>query len=356
MAAKKTWGLWFWHRWLGILASVVLLAAALSGSLLVYKKELVHVLVTQEAQLPEDYLPQDMLAELDQLVSLLAARDAVLIKAPNREEPYWTLNWDDGRVRLLAIGDLHPYEQGGWVLATLAFVRHVHTELLAGVAGEAALLVSGVAGLVLCITGIWLWWPTKRSFRWRWVFPWPVRRNIMLLYHRDAGIVASFTLGIILLTGSIMLWQKLVSPLLPPVRVSTVVLERDDVMAGAVMLPSQALNLALQRIPDGWPTYIRLPAAGADHFRFRFRLQGEWHPNGRTSVDVDPVAATLRISERSDQSALTRRLLNQLYPLHSSYGMNRIYGFAILASGVFLLWLCVTGFLSYLRQRRKRQP
>jgi len=56
-------------------------------------------------------------------------------------------------------------------------------------------------------------------------------------------------------------------------------------------------RLAQTAVPDGWPTYIRtFEEAGVVHTKVRFRLPGEWHLNGRTSVIVNSRTRELVIS------------------------------------------------------------
>jgi uncharacterized iron-regulated membrane protein len=120
--------------------------------------------------------------------------------------------------------------------------------------------------------------------------------------------------------------------------------------------PSQWLQAATAAVPDGWPTFIRLPAGADTRANIRFRLPGEWHTNGRTSVMFDTATGKGTVSSRSDRVPPARKLLNQLYPLHSGYGMGRIYGALVFISGITLLWLTLTGGLSYLKRQRSNQP
>ena len=88
--------------------------------------------------------------------------------------------------------------------------------------------------------------------------------------------------------------------------------------------------------------------------KVRFRLNGEWHLNGRTTVWLNTRSGELRRTERADNMPTTRRLLNQLYPLHSGFGMNTPYRLLTLLSGIALTWLCITGGLHYYKRWQKR--
>src|SRR5690606_15682758 len=93
---------------------------------------------------------------------------------------------EDGAIQLLAVGSLAPYDGNGWVLAAFALLRDLHVTLLAGIPGEALLLATGIAGLFLSITGLVLWWPVRRGFRWRWLLPRPLAAALMI-HARRAG-------------------------------------------------------------------------------------------------------------------------------------------------------------------------
>lgn len=341
------------HRWCGLIALVFLLVAAFSGSLLVYKQALIKFIITSDAQFPAQYSAQDFTQKIAPQLDLIAQRieqdsSAYLIKAPNSEEPYWTLTRDaDRRVQLLALDSLEPYQNNLWLLDTLSFFRYLHTELFIGITGEIILLVCGIAGLLLSITGVILWWPTKRSFRWRWILPRNFKSAYLMHYHRHAGTLAVPALIIILLTGSIMLWQKLTKPILAPLPTTTI---SNRLSAPVNATAAQLLVQAQQQFPDAWPTYIRLATAENPAANFRFRLPDEWHSNGRTSVKIDFNTGDLNLSVRSDQAPWQHQLINQNYPLHSGYGMNPVYRFFVLCGGIALIWLSITGGWSYLRR------
>ncbi|MCK9504221.1 MAG: PepSY domain-containing protein [Porticoccaceae bacterium] len=348
-----------WHRWCGLAVLLFLLVAAITGSLLVYKKALIRLLITPDAALPASLNSSDMATELDRIVAIIGLENVGLIKVPNSQEPYWTVipplaekdvKTEKIPIRLLAIGTLEPYKNNLWLLDSLAFIRKLHTDLLVGEIGEALLLASTAGGLFLSITGVVIWWPTRKSFRWRWVLPRPMARQMLIHSHRHGGVVAAAVLIIVLVTGGIMLWQKLVRPILPPVAAQPL---PQSFKGGETLNPSWYLLTAAAAVPDGWPTYIRLPGITNSEANIRFRLPGEWHANGRTAVNFDARQGTVTLTTRSDQVSPARNVLNQLYPLHSGYGMGVVYVALIFLSGVAMLWLGISGGLSYLARRSR---
>lgn len=347
-------GLWRWHLWAGLIGTLILIVAAVSGVLLMYQKELVAWAVTPDARLPSGYGSEAIARQLEVIAERHDSQQMLSVKAPSDIEPYWTLRHEHS-LELLALDTLEPYHEGLWLLRLMEFVRELHVELFSGEFGEALLLIGGVLTLFLCVSGLILWWPGRRGFRWRWVIPRKVRPSQWLQYHRHCGAVASPLLLLIVLTGSIMLWQKLVRPILPPPASHTMTSEYQEWPGGSV---SEMYLLAQAAVPDGWPTYIRVWSEQGNHqIKARFRLPGEWHLNGRTSVQVNAKTGQMVISERSDQVALSRRLINQLYPLHSGYGMNSLYRLLLVITGVGLIWLVLTGLFHYIKRskyRRKR--
>lgn len=347
--AARTNTLVAWHRWGGLIATAVLLVAALTALPLVYKKQLIRVLVVPGQSLPATYDIGIMSEELDRLAHLVPGIETYLIKAPNPEEPYWMLTGADGSLNVHALGSLEPVYRNAWLLDALEVIRELHVDLMAGLFGEYLLLLAALIAVALGITGVILWWPARKAFRWRWVFPRIRQLKVQLLmrYHRHGGAVAAVMVTLVSLIGVLLLWQSLVFPLLPP----QPFVDRPRPLADAADAPPSALlGHAVAAVPDGWPTYVRLGRDGAAEATIRFRLPGEWHPNGRTSVIFDLDSGDVRISERSDRAAPGRRLVNQAYPLHSGYGMNQLYLFLVFVSAVAMLWLGVTGLVSYFRR------
>jgi uncharacterized iron-regulated membrane protein len=338
-----------WHRWGGIIATVVLLVAALTAMPLVYKKHLIRWLVVPGETLPATYDIGRMGEELDLLAAKVPDIDTYLIKAPNPAEPYWMLTGADDHLHAYALGTVEPLVQNHWLLDALVVIRELHVELMAGLFGEYLLLIGALIAVALGITGAILWWPARKGFRMRWILPSPRQFKVQLLmqYHRHSGALTSIMVVLVSLTGALLLWQSLVFVLLPA---QPFFLQSQPMQNVASAQPSALLAHAAVAVPDGWPTYIRLGTEGVEQASIRFRLPGEWHPNGRTSVIFNLANGAVQVSERSDEASIGRRLVNQAYPLHAGYGMNEAYLLLVFASAVAMLWLGVTGLISYFRR------
>ena len=356
MKLKTGLQLRFWHRWLGIIAMLPLVLSAFTGIVLTYKKQLIEVLVSQQGELPAEYQINALMAQFDQVTDLSKQYDTKRIKAPSVQEPYWTITEVNEHHTLLDIETLAPINNNLWLMDGLHFLHKIHVELSAGSVGKWVLFFSSLTAVILTLSGVYLWWAGRKGFRWRFVkiTPWSGRKSVALLqFHRHSGIVIAPTLFIILFTAATMMWQKQISPILAPLPTKSIISASAQ---SDINTPSKALAIALTEIPGGWPTFIRLPDQSQNdalqYYRFRFQLPNEWHPNGRTSVNLYPRTNKIDMTQRSDNVPWQYRLINQLYPLHSGYGMHWLYSLIVLITGWYLLWLSITGGLNYLRRRK----
>ena len=341
-----------WHNLCGLGVALVLIVAAFSGSVLVYKKPLIHWLAAPAAEWSPDYKVTHVAHDLDVIQRRYAPASISLLKAPNPEEPYWTLIEKSGDRYLLATSSLNILAHNHWAMSALEWLRVFHTELLAGIPGEVVLLVTGLMSLFLLVSGLMLWWPARKRLHARWLTPRRIRFKHLIQYHRHTGAVTAPVILLVILTGSVMLEQRLqfwVERWLHHEEPAPVIPAHSN--PDALTPASQLLPLAMSAAPDAWPTYIRLPTPDSAQARFRVRLAGEWHPNGRSTLTVDARRQEIIAAERSDEAGLGRRLLNQMYPLHSGYGLNAVYSFLVFVSGLACCWLATTGVLHWWRRR-----
>ncbi len=346
-----------WHQLCGIGGGVLLIVTALSGSVLVYKKPVIQWFAAPAATLPARYSINSVARDLDVIQQRYAPEDLQLLKAPNPEEPYWTLVKKSGDRYLLATGTLKVLTHNHWILSLLEWLRVFHTELLAGIVGELVLFVMSLTTLFLLFSGVILWWPARKRLKLRWLIPLRVKARYLMQYHRHLGGVSAPIIILVIVTGGVMLAQRLdhwfETRFAPPVTPA----EQPYKPRAAQFPPikaSELLSNSAGILPDAWPTYIRLPSSENAQARFRFRLDGEWHPNGRSTVTVSAVDKSINNVERSDQASPVRKVLNQMYPLHSSYGLNAVYSLLVFTSGLACCWLAITGVTHWWRRRTSR--
>jgi uncharacterized iron-regulated membrane protein len=88
---------------------------------------------------------------------------------------------------------------------------------------------------------------------------------------------------------------------------------------------------------------------------FRKRLPGEWHPNGRSYVLVDPYRGVVVQAIDARQQGRGTRMMYGLYPVHAATVGGPVFIAVAALTGVGLGWLAIGSAWSYLgRLLRKR--
>jgi len=117
---------------------------------------------------------------------------------------------------------------------------------------------------------------------------------------------------------------------------------------------TRALTSAQARFPRATLRMASWPAAPGKPVTIRVRQHGEWHPNGRTTVTVDP--ATSQVVATSDANALPAgiRAYNAFYPLHASSVGGWLYDALTALSGLAMAGLGGVGAWAFLVKPRSR--
>src|SRR3546814_3514959 len=81
-----------------------------------------------------------------------------------------------------------------------------HHHLFAGDNGEWVIGVAGLCGLFFVISGVILWWRTRRTFQLR-LWPKRMSRPAIVMHHRDLGVIVAPLLLISIVTGTMMIFR-----------------------------------------------------------------------------------------------------------------------------------------------------
>ena len=337
------------HAWAGIALAALAVVFGLSGSLLVFEDDWIRATVPA-ARAEADLDPARLGAALDRLEAAEPGLRSVVL-ADESVGVHRLYLADEG----LGYADLSGAVVDRWRGPARAetWIFDLHHELLAGETGKT---VAGVAALALglmLLTGLITWIPAWRATGWRL---WPrsgVRREL-IGSHRNLGLVFALPLLVFSLTGAAIVFHGTTQALLggapsasPPVVGTGDVDWSRALVAAQTRFPEAALRMAVRPAAPGKPATVRL------------RQSGEWHPNGRTTVTLDP--ATGRVVAQQDANALPggMRAYNAFYPLHAASVGGRLYDLVTLLSGLALAGLGVVGgwaFLAAPRGRRRPAP
>lgn len=119
--------------------------------------------------------------------------------------------------------------------------------------------------------------------------------------------------------------------------------------------PWTEILAALDRtFPEGETVFLYPGTSGDARLLFRKRLPGEWHPNGRSYVVIDPYTADIVQSIDARAQGIGTRVMHAIYPVHAAKvggaGMTALAGMTAIA----LSWLAGGGVWAYLARRVRR--
>jgi uncharacterized iron-regulated membrane protein len=310
------------HRYIGVTVGILLAFVSLTGSSLIFWKEINVFLNPQMFQV----VPQG------DRVSVQFVVDTVRSAYPD-----WQLNFMElprtlnsvYKVQMLLNNGgrtfiyLDPYTGSvlgsqEWGRTLMSFIYELHISLLGGKAGETVVGICGLLLLLLSVTGLILWPGWKKlvagfSIRWHSL---PHLINYDL--HKVGGILSCVFLIAIASTGTAMTFEtqfksavySLAGTPKPPQLTSTIVANSPTIAADIVL---QKADLAL---PSGKSLSITFPREPQGTFLVRKRLVGDIHPNGSSYVYLDRYSGEVLRVENSFTTNAAFRIIISWFPIH----------------------------------------
>jgi len=352
------------HLYSGLVLSLALFLIALSGAALIYKNDYWALRYTQVSSQDLVPAPEQQAAAIAKAYALYGDRLGSL-KMPEPDLAAYHVYLPDHEEALINPETLTVIDQWRPRQRLMGFLFDIHAHLMAGDRGEIVAGIIGLVGGLMAITGLILWWPTRRAFRWKRLWPRDTSRASLLAWHRDAGMLLSPLLLLFILSGSAMVFytsvQKGMNALfgdpvpqivLPP---GTPV----DITDPARPLPSaDTIARVQQALPDARLMFYYADALPQGFHRFRLKRECELHPNGLSFVYTD--ARSGEIVAVKDACAMPpgERLTNMIYPLHAAKTGSELYRVLGLVTALVLAGLSVTGVVTYgqrlVRGRQRR--
>ena len=356
------------HRYLGLALGLFLLVSGLSGSLLVFEREIDAALnpALLKVAIPPTAATAAPAMELDTL--LQNARQAVpdrtprFVFMPPAAGDAAEVMFHPESIRLHAdpytgaiLGQRHPTE------SFTGFLTDLHIHLLAGHTGEQVMGWAGMGALALCGLGVVLWWPRpggwKRAFSVKWH---AAAFRVWFDTHRVAGAASVAFILVTALTGTALaLYEVVTEPALiaitgegtrrPPPK-STL---HDASPASAAPIDAM-LARAASLYPAGRITRITLPLKPAEAVAIRMRQDGEIHQFGRTFLWFDQYNGNLLRVDDALQANTAARIQSWLYPLHTgTYGGLLTQCLQVLV-GLALSFLTASGIWMWIKRTRAK--
>jgi uncharacterized iron-regulated membrane protein len=355
------------HRWVGLTLGPVLAFVALLGAMLVVGQPLdrwAHPelfaarstgpsgnAVAAAAALPLEPLRQRIVAEFgaDTNITLRPPRDA--------DETLWVLvrgSWSG----TLYLDPATGAEQGrrGTQEGAYNLVYKIHSSLLLDSTGKAILAFVALSYLFLLVTGAVLWWPV----RWPPSLRIELRRGLLrglFDLHRTGGAVLGLLIAVSVATGAYMAWRPLggyISAALGQKPVKAPAIAKDS--ANGPRLPLDELVARAQQVYPGQPIgYVLVPGKADRPVRVRFRLDDDPHPNGISSVWLNPVTGEVLAARKWQELDTGNGMVAVVFPLHTGALGGVLHEIVTALLGLALGGLGVSGVWLWWRRRADRR-
>jgi uncharacterized iron-regulated membrane protein len=353
---RKVWwrkALFQVHLWLGVGLGLYFMLVCVTGSVIVYKKEMERMMIPQLVKVEP----------LASRVSFQGMVDSVRAAYPKATLQNVYLYWGAGdswsfRMQSKTEGRIQVYVDPyrGVILGEdryrgkfLQWVYDLHVNLLLGDLGE---LLNGWGGFSLALvslSGIVVWWPGKRYWRNGFVYEtrarWK-RQNYDL--HKLGGLVSSLLLVLVAVTGSYYSFPKAYEDFLEKVTGTPAKIATPRVAAVKQWASLDlALEAARKAVPGGTPTLFRLAAKPTEVHSLHHILPGDWRTQGDHVAYVNPqTAEVVRVTYHQDVP-LGARLQRDIYGLHFGTFGGDVSRVIWILLGVTPVVLFVTGVLMW---------
>ncbi len=311
------------HRWTGGLVGLVLAVLGLSGAILVWEDQWISLPHSNEPVVHE-------VTSLARIVDAAGPDLSRITFAQDGMSLHQLVFTDGSGAYVGQSGQVVDRWRSQWERPEL-WLFDLHHYLFAGDTGEWVTGIAGLIGLLFLVTGLVLWWRSRRSFRLR-LLPRALTPGPIVSHHRDIGALASPLLFLSLVTGVLMLFA--------PLRATLIGKEerpRVDAALRVAPRPAALLAVAARRFPEAELRRLTFPKKPTDPLTVRLRQPFEWTPNGRTQLGVEPGGAVwIENAAQANRSASTAE---KAYPLHSAKVGGLLWQLAMTLSGVALAML-----------------
>ncbi len=348
------------HRVIGIVVSVLMIIIGITGSILVFDKEVNPALHLQANQV----IPTGEKITLSQVTEIIQnqyPREIIqrIILPLDRSDPYHLVLEEKQEKANKMDVYMNPYS--GEVLNTyprdnrfMKIVNKLHTKLLAGKVGSFIVGLVGISLLILSITGTILWNGWKKlsaGFKVRWSSKW---KNLNYDLHHVGGFIFALLLIIIATTGAFLAFGQPIPKLgywlsgekeIKPVSIVQTTNQN--------LTPDDLLANAIAALPQGKAT-IYEPAKDIESpVKVRFRLPGEITTEGRSMVFLDQYSGKILRVENFFRNPWEKQFKDWTNILHEGkFGGLEIAAIYIII-GIISAGLAITGIVIWSEKKKK---
>lgn len=239
---------------------------------------------------------------------------------------------------------------------TRGFLHELHRRMLSGETGETLVGVGGIALVLLSLSGLWLFWPRGS---WRAALRFVFRRGWKKAnydLHRLAGLLAIPWFLVSGLTGIYFVFHEPFDAMARAMDRAPAPPVTPAILATAAPQPlADLVERATRLFPRARVTWLTLPENEGTPLFVRLRQEGEWHPNGRTFVRVDPYHGTVVGIVDGLAAPPAKGFLDRLYPIHIGVAGGTPHRVLLSMVGFLPAILTVTGLLAWWNRSLRRK-
>lgn len=341
------------HAWVGIALALLLIVVSASGSLLLWKWDYLRLTIP-EARVSFEPTPENLARIAERVEVEFESQDLMAFYFPTENFSLATLAiYPDTYVYLDVEGNLVDQWQGNSRAEEWLF--DLHHRLLLADTGLQIVGLGSMALFILMLSGVIVWWPTRRAFRMR-LWPADSSREQALGVHRNLGILLALPFILVVGSGIILVYpQQSEELLLGEHRLTQEYSDKmteglDGIQGGNSGDWLPAFERALAVFPDAHIRSVQGSGLFSAYRVIGLQQEGEWNPLGMSKVYIDGAEGHMDIRMDSQAFPAIERAYNALYPLHTGRVDAFWYKCLLTLIGLGLTLMGFMGMLAFIRR------
>ena len=350
------------HFYIGISVGAVLVVSGITGSLLVFGRDIDKSVNAHLTSVPIR----------ESRASLSAIESDVKDLYPDASIPYINMPRVAGESIefYLSTGETFPIVYADPYTGAILGVRDqhsmlfewifaIHTGDIGGETGEWVVGTGAIVLLLLSLSGIYLWFPGRRKLRRGFrINTRNGTKRMVYDIHSVVGFYASVLLVLTSVSAIYLIFHDATASFINLITFSpsATAPSRTEPQKepGKLLALDDAVDIAQKALPGSQISYILPPTEPDVPFAVRAKLPEEWHPNGRSVVYLNQNSGEILHIENALNAPLGTRIANALYPLHIGVVGGTANRVVQLFLGLVPALLYVTGFWMWYSRRKRR--
>ncbi|SRR5579883_384958 len=346
------------HRLIGLMLGLVLLVIGLTGSSLVFYRELDQLLNPQLMQVVAQHKHLSPEVVLNTVRSTFPEMKLNTIILPRTPEGVYKVGLSSNSDELIDVF-VNPYSgvilgAQQWGHTLMSFIYSIHNSLLVQQVGEQFVGVCGLLLLVMVVSGLTVWPGWRKPRLGFWI---RTKAHISLLFydlHKVGGFLSAAFLILIASTGSAMVFSSQFETMIHWLTQTpkTILPVSTPVLAQAPLQLEEILQVANAALPEGQITLVVLPHQPNDVFRVSKKLPQDMDVYGRSQIYIDQYSGKVLQVDNALKAPIALRISNALLSVHNgSYGGLGVRYLYVLV-GLVPSALLSTGFFMWCNRHR----